>query len=281
MYEPKRIPSLDAKTAPLPEIRYGIKKSNQFVDLEDPTIDPLHIHGYLEIFFSISAEVSFLVNDTLDPVSRGDALISRPNDVHVCIFPRSDAYEYYCLWIDADFSLPFFDFIRKSDASPLFSLGTEKAATFEAWLERLEALQSGERNATLEISLLFSILAELNADREEQAPAASLPMPLSDVLLYINGSFTEICSVSDLARRFFISTATLNRRFRTHLHTTPREYIEAQKLSYAIELLKKGASVTEAATTAGFSDCSHFIVLFKKKFGETPLQYKKRMQTQK
>ena len=74
MYEPKRIPSLDAKTAPLPEIRYGIQKSDQFVDLEDPTIDPLHIHGYLEIFFSICAEVSFLVNDTLYPVSRGDAL---------------------------------------------------------------------------------------------------------------------------------------------------------------------------------------------------------------
>ena len=177
--------------------------------------------------------------------------------------------------------MPFFDFIRKSDASPLLSLGTEKAATFEAWLERLDALQSGERNATLEISLLFSILAELNADRKEQAPAASLPQLLSDIIRYINVSFAEIRSVSGLAERFFISTATLNRKFRTYLHTTPREYIEAQRLAYAIELLKKGISVTEACTAAGFPDCSHFIILFKKKFGETPLQYKKRMQIQK
>ena len=72
MYEPKRIPSLDAKTAPIPEIRYGILKADHFIDIEDPTIDPLHIHGYLEIFFSISAEVSFLINDTIYPVTAGD-----------------------------------------------------------------------------------------------------------------------------------------------------------------------------------------------------------------
>ncbi|MBP3591363.1 MAG: AraC family transcriptional regulator [Clostridia bacterium] len=48
---------------------------------------------------------------------------------------------------------------------------------------------------------------------------------------------------------------------------------------YVLELLKKDASVTEACTAAGFSDCSHFIVLFKKKFGETPLKYKKRIES--
>ena len=43
----------------------------------------------------------------------------------------------------------------------------------------------------------------------------------------------------------------------------------------ALYALRGGASVTAAATNAGFSDCSHFIVLFKKKFGQTPLEYKK------
>ncbi len=74
------------------------------------------------------------------------------------------------------------------------------------------------------------------------------------------------------------TTATLNRYFRTHLHTTPREYIEAKRFAFSLELLKNGASVTAACTEAGFTDCSHFIVLFKKKFGVTPHRYKKRMQ---
>ena len=33
MYEPKRSPSLDAKTAPIPEIRYGILKADHFIDM--------------------------------------------------------------------------------------------------------------------------------------------------------------------------------------------------------------------------------------------------------
>ena len=51
MYEPKRIPRITETSAPLSEMRYGITKSEDFIDLADPTIDPLHIHGYLEIFF--------------------------------------------------------------------------------------------------------------------------------------------------------------------------------------------------------------------------------------
>ena len=34
-------------------------------------------------------------------------------------------YSYYCLWIDADFSSPFFEFLAKKDFSPLISLDME------------------------------------------------------------------------------------------------------------------------------------------------------------
>ena len=108
MYEPKRIPRLTQTIDMLPTLHYGINKADDFIDVDDPTIDPLHIHGYLEIFFSIDADVSFLVNDAVYPVCAGDLVISRPGDVHVCVFPKSAVYDYYCLWIDTDFSSRFF-----------------------------------------------------------------------------------------------------------------------------------------------------------------------------
>ena len=115
-------------------------------------------------------------------------------------------------------------------------------------------------------------MSEAGADG---ARTATLPLQLSEIIRYIKQSFLEIRSVSDITQRFFISASTLNRWFRTYLHTSPREYIEMQRLAYAMELLRGGAAVTAAATNAGFSDCSHFIVLFKKKVGQTPLEYKK------
>ena len=101
-----------------------------------------------------------------------------------------------------------------------------------------------------------------------------MPTELRMILTDINENFARIHSVSELSQIYFISPATLNRWFRKHLQISPREYIESKKLAYACKLLRESASVTDACLQAGFSDCSHFIALFKRKFGETPLQYK-------
>ena len=53
--------------------------------------------------------------------------------------------------------------------------------------------------------------------------------------------------------------------------------IEAKKLSLAEKLLRADLSVTEVCFRAGFSDCSRFILCFKKKFGKTPLKYKQEL----
>ena len=276
MYEPKRIPPISEKTFPLPEIRYGIKRGNAFIDLEDPTIDSLHVHGYIEIFFNRAKDVSFLVNDTVYPVAAGELVVCKRNAVHVCIFPRSDVYDYYCLWIDADTALPILSFLEEDGFSPLLTFGEEKSRAIGALFSALEAEKKASGESSLKaLSLLLQILSELSAAASAKERAVDLPADLASIIHYIKENFAEIHAVSEVLDRFFISASTLNRGFRRYLRTSPREYIEAQKLAYAMELLKKGKNVTEACTEAGFSDCSHFSVLFKKRFGQTPLQYKK------
>lgn len=276
MYEPKRPPLLTKKTPPLPEMRYSIVCKDNFIDIDDPTMDPLHIHEHLEVFYNLSEEVSFLVNGTVYPVREGEILVNRANDVHVCIFPRSGTYRYGCLWIDADFSSPIFSFLRAQDFSPLYSFSEEKGRAVFDLLSELSEIEDKENESARALTVLLCILSQLGKPVSENKQSEPLPTPLEGIVHYINGHFAEIRTIADITGKFFISTSTLNRQFRAYLHTTPREYIEARRLAHALKLLKNGTSVTEACTEAGFSDCSHFIVLFKKKFGETPLQYKKR-----
>jgi hypothetical protein len=141
MYEPKRPPRLTKKTIALPGMRYGISSGATYVDLLDPTIDPLHIHEYLEIFYNLGDEVSFLVNGTVYPVRAGEILVNRAGDVHVCIFPETKAYRYGCLWIDADFSSPVFSFLKEKDFSPLFSFSEEKEKAVFGLLSELEKIE--------------------------------------------------------------------------------------------------------------------------------------------
>lgn len=53
---------------------------------------------------------------------------------------------------------------------------------------------------------------------------------------------------------------------------TPTDYLTNLKLNEATRLLKSN-SVTEVAYDLGYENISHFINLFRKKFGLTPKQY--------
>jgi AraC-like DNA-binding protein len=142
-----------------------------------------------------------------------------------------------------------------------------------AKLWELRNTQSGELE---QASVFLQILMALRANQHTAQVASPLPNSLQAVLQDIDRNYLLIRNLSEITQRHFISPATLNRWFREHLHISPKAYLEYKKLSHAVALLSNGASVTEACFGSGFSDCSHFCAQFKKQFGQTPLQYKKR-----
>ena len=79
-------------------------------------------------------------------------------------------------------------------------------------------------------------------------------------------------------QHFGISRSSLWRLFRQELQSTPAAYLQQLRLENARRLLLSGGSVTDTALASGFSDCSHFIQLFKARYGLTPLQYQKSQQ---
>lgn len=277
MYEPKYLPQLNNVTVPVPFMRFGVLHENKYRYPDETDADPLHIHGYLEIFLNISGDVSFLVNNSLYPVLGGDIIISRPGDIHKGIFHSCATYDYVCVWIDADFASPVFSFLRRDDFCPLLSFDERTRKQLHSLIFSLsDACESG--GSELEkISYLLRILTVLE---QKSAPKSSvqadIPNTFQQVLDDINENFAEIRNVNDILTSHPVSSATLTRWFRKYLRSTPREYLESVRLSHAELLLSDGCSVTEACMRSGFSDCSHFIVLFKKKFGETPLKYKKK-----
>lgn len=64
--------------------------------------------------------------------------------------------------------------------------------------------------------------------------------------------------------------------FKKHFHISINEYIVNAKMENAIVLLNaQQYSISEIATLLGFSSTSHFISLFKEKYGITPSTYQK------
>jgi AraC-like DNA-binding protein len=279
MYEPKYLPQLNESISAFSGVRLSIVHHNEYLHCDNPDADPLHIHNCLEIFLNVSSDVSFLVNNNLYPIIEGNAVISRPGDIHMGIFHKSAVQEYMCIWIDADFTSPLFSFLRKEDFSPLFSFDEQTKKKLQSLAFLLLDVCNINGSELEKISTLLQILAIFEKKTPHDTTQADIPETLQNILDDIHENFSIIRSVNDILASHFVSSATLTRWFRKYLHTSPREYLESVRLSNAVLLLSNGRSVTDACMRSGFSDCSHFILLFKKKFGETPLQYKKKSNT--
>ncbi len=259
---------------PLDGIRYGLSHKKEFLTPDDPKLDPLHIHEALEIFMNVDSSISFLVNNRLYPVESGDALISKANELHVGIFNEAKVHEHFCLWIDADEDSPVFDFLRHDNYSSRFVFDTENRERLIELFFKLETYIN-DHNELGKTACFLQIMTVFNEHKNVSGTSETIPNDLQAILDYINENFASIKSIDDILVNSFMSHATLNRRFRDHVHLSPKKFLESKKLSYAAKLLSDGASVTDACLASGFSDCSHFIALFKKQFGKTPFKYKK------
>lgn len=84
-------------------------------------------------------------------------------------------------------------------------------------------------------------------------------------------------SVDELSRQVFITPQYLSRLFRQYLNCSTYEYLTSYRIGKAKELLilNRRLEIQDIAHRAGFSDTSHFIVIFKKAVGITPLQFRR------
>lgn len=78
-------------------------------------------------------------------------------------------------------------------------------------------------------------------------------------------------SIAALAREAGLSDAHFARAFRATFNEAPHRVILRWRLERAARLVtKRGCSLAEAATAAGFCDQAHFTNAMRRHFGESP-----------
>ena len=99
------------------------------------------------------------------------------------------------------------------------------------------------------------------------------PAPLEKAIVYITKNYNQKITMDDLCKYSNISPQHLIRLFHTHMHTTPIQYINQNKISHAKEMLRTtGLSISEISYSLGFSDPGYFSRLFKKIEKRSPNQ---------
>ena len=267
-------PVLNKTAVSAKDIRYRVRYKKIYELPDDPKHDDSHIHSCYEIYFNLDGDVSFWVNNRLYPIKKGDIIATRPGDVHMCVYHSPSVHEHFCLWIELDSEGAAEQYMKEFFNNKHYSFGEKADILAKLFFELHRQNDGGE--VFLQTVALFSVFAMLGESHAKSTAKADEMMPpeMQRIVDDLNENFAEFKAVKEITERYYISQATLNRYFRKYLHISPREYLEAKKLANAAKLLANGNTVTEACMLSGFSDCSHFIAVFKKKFGETPLKYK-------
>jgi transcriptional regulator GlxA family with amidase domain len=85
-------------------------------------------------------------------------------------------------------------------------------------------------------------------------------------------------SVTRLAKRCKVSTRTLERYFLKEMNKTPKAWLIEQRQRQAIELLRDGSTIKEAAGYLDYKHPSHLTNGFKKHWGHCPTNKSASMQ---
>ncbi|MEV7414980.1 helix-turn-helix domain-containing protein [Streptomyces sp. NPDC089919] len=100
---------------------------------------------------------------------------------------------------------------------------------------------------------------------------------LGPVLAWARERLSEPLTVAELAARAAVSPATLHRRFRAQLGTTPLAWLTAERLTTACRLIERGESRLEVvARDSGLGTAANLRALMRRRTGITPSAYRAR-----
>lgn len=95
------------------------------------------------------------------------------------------------------------------------------------------------------------------------------------VINYIDGNLSETFSLKHLSDMFSVNSSYLSTLFKKEMGLTVTDYINQQKIRYAVMLLNRTDSqIQNIASQVGINDVNYFIKLFKKINGMTPGEYR-------
>ena len=254
---------------------FEVKSSYIELDSHSPeNVFDSHIHNECEIYINLSGDVSFVVENNIYPITPGSIIITRPFEYHHCVYHSNKLHKHFWFLFSAAGNEYLYDLFynRKVGENNLLVLEKDKTNELISVCEKMTIRVESEFEKYFNF---FKIINLIQNGTAPDRPVTLYPDIVVNAMAYINDNLSYPISVSEISKEVNVSINTLERYFMRFLNVSPTSYIKKKRLSNAAKLLSEGYSVTEASEKSGFSNCSGFISLFRKTYGQTPYAYKK------
>lgn len=254
---------------------------------KEETIMNMHIHDCYEIYYSISGGKQFLIDNRFYDIYPGDLFIINQFESHYLAQINNMVHERIIISIHPDFlkeistkktNLSYCFTKRNQIFNHRISLNKEQQHRFLYFIGKITTSNKFgsdifERTAFMEMMVMINSLFRNNPSSEIVDSNFQYNQQVQEILAYINQHITEIITVEQLAKQFYISTSYICRIFKTTTGTTINKYINARRITIAKSLLSMDFGVSEVCEKCGFNDYSNFLKAFTKAVGISPKKY--------
>ncbi|NBH76969.1 AraC family transcriptional regulator [Clostridiaceae bacterium] len=214
---------------------------------------PLHFHeNCYELVYIASGTASFFVDGKYYSLGGGDAFVTRPNQLHGTNAVPVTISEMYWLQFSFDSTPNFFhlDSAASHTMEDSFSrLSSPKISTSGNEIEKFlhEAFQIALTGCNLHLISQYLTLAFSMILSYSEQTIFKLSPDIGWAMNYILDHITERLTLEEIAKGAFLSVSQFKQKFKQQLGISPRQFINSQKIEYAMALLEEDCSVEETA----------------------------------
>lgn len=257
---------------------YHAAKDNQPIQL--------HHHDFYEIYYFISGNVDYLVENKTYHLQPGDLILMSPLELHQPLFSeQSGTYERIVLWIDgkklsslSTSEISFLSCFKQSHSDTtdrIYHVAEERQGMLQFFLDELATTMNTDTiySPLIANTLLTWLLCNFHS-MTSQTPSVEdhrrMSVQIANCVDYINLHLNEDLSLDLLSKECYISKQHLLRTFKDAMGFSVHQYIQKKRLLTARQYMQNGDSPKEAAFKCGFSDYSVFYRAYMKEYGVSP-----------
>lgn len=227
-------------------------------------------HENVELQLGLAGEGSVLLDGQRYPLSKGDTVIVNSGVIHHT--GTTGELTYSCLILDTAFC-------RESGIDPTalsFTPHIQAPEIAALFAEITRCMAEGDdpcRTARLRIlalSLLILLRERCTTSEQPRRTAGAAQETVKAAIRYIRSHTDAPLSLSSLAAALYVNKYVLSRHFKQVTRQTVGQYISHCRCRRAEELLRAGATVSEAAAQCGFANLSFFAKTFRRCIGVPP-----------
>lgn len=266
---------------------FGIRTHTRFVDF------PNHGHGFVEMVYQVQGKTEHMINGTESlTLQEGHILLlgrgtehsikaASEKDLAINLFLIPSFFDNAAISIGGDSNLAIFlmgNLKNRRLQSDYIVFNVKSAPMIENLLENLIMGQLERVNIHIQQLTLEVLLWHLSTMSEKMVVKTYENQNNAVVLTVLSQIENQVrVNLSEIAESMGVNVTTLSRLIQRQTGCTFTELLHTARFNRAINLLRDTElSIVDIVTSIGYENTAFFYRRFSKRYGCTPLEYRKR-----